>query len=325
MSRNALAHLLMFAVVMLWGATFVLVKEAIADIAPQWFNALRMLLAFGCLALFYRREWLRLTAQAWRFGAAAGASLACGYLFQTQGLTFTTPTNSAFITALTVVIVPILATLPWLRPPGTKAPRWTVWTGALLALLGVALLTVSPHAQWAQMFTAGGKESLGNLLTLFCALGFSFYVIVLAHAAGRARFEQLILLQIGFAAIFLTVGALLLEPPRPHALALAILPGSPLRQPLVEFALGVTAILSTAASFGVQTWAQEVIPAANIAVILTLEPVFAWLTAFVVLGERLEARRGLGALLVLSGIFAAEILPRWRQRRREIKVAVACE
>lgn len=317
-SRSAIAHLLMFAVVMVWGATFVLVKEALADIAPQWFNALRMFLAFVCLALVYFGQWRQLTRQAWLFGAAAGACLAGGYVFQTQGLADTTSVNSAFITSLVVVIVPLLATIPWLRPPGAGAPEWPAWTGAFLALLGVGLLTLPSRARWALLFSTGGKENLGNLLTLFCALGFSLYVITLAHASGRAHFKQLLLLQIGFAMVFLTVAALILEPPRPHALAHAFLPGSPLRQPVVQFALLVTAVLATAVAFGVQTWAQQVIPAANIAVILTLEPVFAWLTAFVVLRERLGLRRCLGALLILAGILAAEILPRWRQRIRQI-------
>ena len=71
----------------------------------------------------------------------------------------------------------------------------------------------------------------------------------------------------------------------------------------------VAGVLATALAFGVQTWAQQVIPAANIAVILTLEPVFAWLTAFLVLKEKLKLRPGMGAILVLLGIVTAEILP----------------
>lgn len=322
-SRNLLAHLLMFAVVMLWGATFVLVKKAIAEIGPQWFNALRMMLAFLCLAVVFHRHWRHLTRQAWLLGAAAGASLACGYVFQTQGLAYTTPTDSAFITALAVVIVPIFATIPRLRPPGSGTPEWTTWTGAILALLGVAMLTVPRHARWTHLFSSGGTESLGNLLTLFCALGFSLYVLVLAHAAGRARYEQLILIQIGFAMVFLTIAALVLEPPRADALMHAFSPGSPLLLPLVQVALLVTGVLATAVAFGVQTWAQQVIPAANIAVILTLEPLFAWLTAFLVLGERLDLRRSMGAVLILFGIFAAEILPRWRERYRQHGVRAA--
>lgn len=322
-SRNALAHLLMLAVVVLWGATFVLIKQALADIAPQWFNAIRMVIAFTCLAFIYRRQWWQLTREAWLFGAAAGGSLGIGYIFQTQGMVYTTATNSAFITALVVVIVPILATIPGLRPPGAGAPEWPAWTGAVVALLGVALLTIPAHAHWDSLFKAGGKESLGNLLTLFCAVGFSLYVIALAHASGKANFEQLILLQIGFAMVFLTIGALILEPPRPDALTLLLAAGSPLRQPLVQFALLVTGVLATAVAFGIQTWAQQVIPAANIAVMLTLEPVFAWLTAFLVLKETLGVRHSMGAILVLFGILTAEILPRWQQRKRQNRMNLA--
>jgi drug/metabolite transporter (DMT)-like permease len=320
-SQNAMAHLLMLAVVMLWGAMFVLIKVDMDVIAPQWFNAIRMMIAFACLALMYRKEFRHLTREAWIFGAAAGASLALGYVFQTQGLVYTTATNSAFITALVVVIVPILATIPGIRPPGHNTPEWTAWAGAVVALLGVALLTLPANAPWTTLFTAGGKEGFGNLLTLFCAVGFSLYVIALAHASGRARFEQLILLQIGFAMIFLTIGALIMEPVRMDSLLHLVAPGGVLRQPFVPVSLVVAGVLATALAFGVQTWAQQVIPAANIAVILTLEPVFAWLTAFLVLKEKLKFRPGMGAILVLLGIVTAEILPRWRRRQNRTNSA----
>ncbi len=322
-SQNAMAHFLMLAVVMLWGAMFVLIKVAMDVIPPQWFNALRMMIAFVCLALMYRKQFRHLTREAWIFGAAAGASLALGYVFQTQGLVYTTATNSAFITALVVVIVPILATIPGVRPPGHDTPEWTAWAGAVVALLGVALLTLPANAPWTTLFTAGGREGFGNLLTLLCAVGFSLYVIVLAHASGRARFEQLILLQIGFAMVFLTIGALIMEPVRMDSLVHLVAPGGALRQPFVSISLVVAGILATALAFGIQTWAQQVIPAANIAVILTLEPVFAWLTAFLVLKEKLKFRPGMGAILVLLGIVTAEILPRWRRRTQQNRATAA--
>ncbi|MGB7196739.1 MAG: DMT family transporter [Acidobacteriaceae bacterium] len=322
-SRNAMAHLLMLAVVMLWGAMFVLIKVAIDVVPPQWFNAIRMMIAFACLGLMYRKEFRHLSREAWIFGAAAGASLALGYVFQTQGLLYTTATNSAFITALVVVIVPILATIPGIRPPGLDTPEWTAWAGAVVALLGVALLTMPENAPWTTLFTAGGKEGFGNLLSLFCAVGFSLYVLALAHASGRARFQQLILLQIGFAMFFLTIGALIMEPVRIDSLTQLVAPGGVLRQPLVSIYLLVAGVLATALAFGVQTWAQQVIPAANIAVILTLEPVFAWLTAFLFLNEKLKLRPGMGAILVLLGIVTAEILPRWRRRNQRSQATAA--
>jgi drug/metabolite transporter (DMT)-like permease len=107
------------------------------------------------------------------------------------------------------------------------------------------------------------------------------------------------------------------------ALTQLVAPGGVLRQPLVSIYLLVAGVLATALAFGVQTWAQQVIPAANIAVILTLEPVFAWLTAFLFLNEKLKLRPGMGAILVLLGIVTAEILPRWRRRNQRSQATAA--
>lgn len=313
-SRNTLAHLLMFAMVMVWGTMFVLVKEALVYIEPQWFNAWRMILAFVCLAIVYRSQWRQLTRAAWLAGAAAGACMAAGFFFQAQGLLYTTATNSAFLTALVVVFVPFLACLPGLRSPSAGLPQWTAWMGAFLAFFGVGLLTTPAHTPWLHILH---NLNHGDMLTLACAFGFALQIIALDHGAKRVRFDQLALLQIGFAMLFLTIGAWWIEPPAPHTMTHLFSPGSPLMNPLVLFAVGAAGILATALAFSIQTWAQQVIPATNIAVIVTLEPVFAWLTAFVVLHERLELRRGLGAILVLTGILAAEILPRWRRRSRK--------
>lgn len=310
-SRNALAHLLMIAVVVLWGASFVLVKAVLADITPQWFNSIRMTIAFLCLALLYCDQWRQLTRQAWLAGAAAGACLTAGYFFQTQGLLYTSPTNSAFLTALVVVLVPLLASLPWLRPPGSGLPQWTAWGGATLAFLGVALLTTPAHTPWDHILA---NLNRGDLLTLGCALGFALHVITLAHATQKIRFEQIALLQIGFAMLFLTTAALAMQPPAAHALADLLTLQHAGITPLLLFALAVTGIAGTAAAFSIQTWAQQTIPATNIAVILTLEPVFAWLTSFAVLHERLDLRHSFGAILVLGGILATELLPRWQTR-----------
>ena len=314
LSRNAMAHLLMFSMVMFWGTTFVMVKEALAHIGPQWFNALRMMVAFACVAVIYRSQWRQLTRTAWLAGAAAGASMAAGYFFQTQGLLFTTATNSAFLTSMVVVFVPFLASIPGLRSPGTGLPQWPAWAGALLAFLGVALLTTPAHTAWLNLLHS---LNYGDVLSLACALGFALQIIALDHGAkNRVRFDQLTLLQIGFCMVFLTLAACWTEPPAPAVWTHLLSTASPLRNPTVLLAVGVTGIFATALAFSVQTWAQQVIPPTNIAVIVTLEPVFAWLTAFVVLHEALHLRRAMGALLVLSGILVAEILPRWRSRLR---------
>jgi drug/metabolite transporter (DMT)-like permease len=292
MSRSLKAHVLLLAVVLVWGSTFVLIKGALADISPLLFNLLRMVLATGCLALVYRTHILRIRRLALVSGAITGFCLAMGYQFQTAGLRLTTPSKSAFITGLVVVILPLLLVIPWLRPAGTHAPRWNAYTGALLAFLGILLLTTPQHAAFDFV-----SVNVGDLLTLGCSFGFSLHMLALAHFSIRVRFEQLAVLQVGFAAVFMAISMPIFEHPFVHW------------TPRVVVALLIAALLATAAAFTIQSWAQQFIPATHTALLFTLEPVFAWLTSFVFMRERLGLRSSLGALLVLAGIGITELLP----------------
>ncbi len=286
------AHLLMLFVVIVWGSTFVLIKNALSDISPLLFNLLRMTLAFLAMSFAYRQHWRNLTKRAWASGAVVGFFLAMGYQFQTAGLARTTPSKSAFLTGLVVVLVPLLSTFPWLRAGGAHAPRWNAWLGALTAFFGILLLT-TPQGSGINLTAIG----LGDLLSLFCAIGFAFHCLALSHTAPHVPFKQLALLQIGFCALFMAVTTPYLEQ-------------SFLHPSLRLFsALAIAALLATAAAFSIQSWAQSILPATHTALLLTLEPVFAWMTSFLVLKERSSLRSGAGALLILAGIAITELLP----------------
>jgi drug/metabolite transporter (DMT)-like permease len=286
------AHLLLLAVVAIWGSTFVVVKNALADASPLLFNTLRMILAFACLAFLYRRHLGRIRREVLAAGAVVGFCLALGYQFQTAGLRLTTPSRSAFITGMVVVLVPLLAAIPGLRPPHARIPAWNAWCGALLAFVGIVLLTTPPGAGFDLR-----AMHRGDVLSFGCALGFSLHVLALAHLAPRFPFEQLAVLQIGFCAAFMAASMPLLEHPWMHP------------SPRLLVALLVTAVLATAVAFAVQSWAQRFLPATHTALILALEPVFAWLTSFLVLGETLGRRGAAGALLILSAIALTELGP----------------
>lgn len=311
-SRSTIAHLAMFATVAFWGAMFVIVKQTIVHIPPQWFNAFRMMVGCACLSLVWGRHWRGLTRAAWLTGSAAGASMAAGFFFQTQGLLYTSATNSAFLTALVVVLVPLLASIPGLRAAGGQPPHWAAWLGALLAFGGVALMT-TPQG-FRQLALLHGMNR-GDLLTLGCTLGFALQVIALEHGAASASVQQISLLQIGVCMVLLTAAALLTEPgSRSGSVFTVIYSLQPLARPGTLFAVLAAGILATAVGFTVQAWAQHEIPATNLAVILTLEPVFAWLTATLWMHERTSPRSADGALLVLAGIAFSELFPRWRRR-----------
>jgi len=283
---------LLIAVVAIWGSTFVVVKGALSDISPLLFNLIRMTLAFACLALFYRGHFGRMSRRSLLAGAVVGLCLAMGYQFQTAGLRLTTPSKSAFITGMVVVLVPLLCAIPGLRPRASHPPRWNAWGGAIVAFLGIVLLTTPPGSGFD--FRSVG---LGDLLTFGCALGFSLHILALAHLSPRVPFEQLALLQVGFCAAFMAASLPLLERPWIHLSSRVVI------------ALLVTAVLATATAFTVQSWAQKHLPATHTALILALEPVFAWITSFLFAGERLSHRGASGALLILAGIALTEFLP----------------
>jgi drug/metabolite transporter (DMT)-like permease len=304
------AYILMLLVVAIWGSTFVVVKGALGDATPGAFNLIRMTLAFLLLAVVYHRFWRGI--QGWQVvsGAVVGLCLAVGYQFQTTGLARTTPSKSAFITGLLVVLVPFFSLIPGLRPPGAHRPRWNAFTGALLAFVGIVLLT-APAAMQASAGSESGLASgslpgllpdlssinRGDVLTLGCAIGFAFHCMALSHVSPRINFQTLALLQVGFCALFMAISLPFIEHPHVNW------------TPRLMMAFGVAAVLATAAAFSVQSWVQSVLPSTHTALILTMEPVFAWITSFVVMGERLGVRPTIGALLILTGIGLTELLP----------------
>ncbi len=292
-SPSTLAHLLLLAVVFVWGSTFVLVKDALQDASPLLFNLLRMSLAFVALAVINHRQLRHISRKALFYGFIVGLFLAAGYQFQTAGLAHTTPAKSAFITGLVVVFVPIFTLAPRLRSANTPPPRWTTAFGAILAFTGLLLLTTPNETSFRSLLVS---ISLGDLLTLICAIAFAGHLLALAHTSSRVPVAQLATLQIGVAAFLMAITLPLGG--KPHL--------SP--TPRLFLALAITSLLATAAAFTIQSWAQQHLPATHTAVLLTLEPVFACLTSFLVLHERLGHRSLLGAALILTGIATIELL-----------------
>ena len=301
------AYLLMLFVVAVWGSTFVLIKGALADATPAAFNLVRMTLAFLVLAVAYHRYWRGI--RRWQIGAGAmvGLCLAIGYQFQTIGLARTTPSKSAFITGLVVVLVPLFSAIPGLRPPAARPPRWNAYLGAALAFTGILLLTAPAVAHAHRQLSAMGSVlsllpdlssiNVGDLLTLGCAVGFAFHCIALSHISPRIRFQPLALLQVGFCAVFMAISLPFIEHPHIEW------------TPRLLIALAIAAVLATAAAFSIQSWAQSVLPPTHTALLLTMEPVFAWITSFLIMHERLGLRPASGALLILCGIALTELVP----------------
>jgi drug/metabolite transporter (DMT)-like permease len=284
MGKNLFYTLLLVCVTAVWGWTFVVVQEAIALYGVLPFLAIRFLLAGAALAPIYA---LRLTRRSLLVGGGIGVVLAAGYLFQTTGLLFTTPTNSGLITGLFVVFAPLADRIFF----GARASR-QVLLAVGLSLFGMVLLA------------GGGPEGAnwGDLLTLLCATALGLHIALLSqyaagHDAGGLTLAQILAMALLFVVVWPFFEPVSLPPPG------------------VWVALLVTGLLASAGAFLVQTTVQQRIPAARTAIILTMEPVFAALFGYWLAGDRLVAVQILGAALILSALVIGEVLPVLRRRK----------
>jgi drug/metabolite transporter (DMT)-like permease len=286
-SRTLKAHILLIIVTFIWGSTFVVIKEALADVSPLLFNAIRISLAAVCLLIVYWKHVVGMDWQIFRAGFLVGIFLWLGYEFQTTGLRLTTPSKSGFLTGVSVALVPVFMAVFFHR----KVNRWTL-IGVVAAFIGMAMMTLpageSALADWTSV-------NRGDLLTLACAVAFAFQIIFLGRATQRYPFEPIAFLQVSTAALLMMLTIPVLE--QPHV---------QWTQRVVT-AILLTGVLGTAVAFTVQAWAQQFTPPSHTALIFALEPVFAWLTSYVVLNERLGTRAATGAVLILAGVLLSEL------------------
>ena len=255
-----------------WGATFPATKAALEQISPLSFLFLRFLLGMTvvfAVLLFFRRPLIRDTSMM-RASLIATAWLFIGYVLQTVGLRFTTASNSAFITVLYVVFVPL-----YLLRLGLHT-----WVSNGIALAGLWLL-VRPTA----------SANLGDLLTLGSAAAFAAHMVCLERYTRVADPVSLFAWQLVLMTVAMS-GVMWWEQP-----TLAMF--EPSR--VLAVGLVVTGILATGA-FAVQMWAQRLLPAQQVALLFAAEPaVAAWL-AWYFLGEQLDAQGWFGSAMILGGV-----------------------
>jgi drug/metabolite transporter (DMT)-like permease len=278
MSQRLKAEFLLVLATLIWGATFVVVKDALQFATPSAFLAVRFSLAGVLLFIFMARG--RWSVAVVGRGTLLGIFLYAGYLFQTTGLLYTTPSKSAFITGFSVVVVPFLQAMQ-----GAKLHKSTI-ASAVMGLIGIYLL-VLPKGLAA--------VNRGDLMTLVAACSFAVHIVLVGDYTRRYSFRQLVSIQI------LVVGLLaLVSAPLGMSFHITWTAG------LIAAVL-VTAVLATGFAFSVQNWAQQFTPPSHTALIFALEPVFAALTSWIVLAERLGGRLFIGAALILAGMVISEL------------------
>jgi len=280
------AHCALLLCSFLWGITFVVVKDALADISVFGYLAARFVLGALPMIWIYREDLRKLSRdEAWA-GIQVGLLMFGGYAFQTAGIARTTPSKAAFITGLSVVLVPVFLSAFWRRKIG-------VWArgGAAASFAGLYFLTV-PIQGFA-------KLNGGDVLVMACAVLYAFQIIFIARYTGKYSLGALSCLQVILAGVLSAIAVPILDLTRwePFFVRFTF---------QMEFGVIVTAIFTTALAYPLLVWGQRHTSATNTALILTFEPVFAAITSFFMLHERLGGRALAGAALILGGICIAE-------------------
>jgi drug/metabolite transporter (DMT)-like permease len=271
------ADLTLFLVAILWGSAFAAQRVAGQAGSVYLFNGVRFLLAALILLPFIRRAIL--AREQWIWMSAAGTILFVAGTFQQAGLLTTTAGNAGFITSLYVVIVPFVMWIGW-----RQRPHWPAVLAVVLAAIGAFLLSTTGRFQVRK----------GDAFELAGALFWSFHVILVGKFASK--FEP-----ISFSAGQLLVGSLL------NFAAGAFLERPDLSHPLpLMGAIIYTAFVSLGLGYTLQIWGQRHTPPTDAAIILSLESVFAVITGWLVLEERLAPIQILGCAIIFVSVVLSQ-------------------
>lgn len=273
LKKRTEAELSMLLVAIVWGSTFVIVKNSLAEIGPFLFLGIRFIMAFLLLALLSWRQLIKAPLSTLYAGSLLGVFLTIGYVFQTVGLKYTTSSNAGFITGLSVVLVPILYSAI-----NRIKPSFNTILTVLLAFSGLFLLSFK---DWHTSL------SYGDMLVLICAFGFAFHIVFVDRLSYRHNAIAITSVQLLFVGLFCMLVGVIAEP-WPLKFSSSLLA-----------ALFITSIFATALAFLLQNSMQKYSTPTRFAVILTTEPVFAALAGHLWAHETFTQRALIGALLIL--------------------------
>ncbi|TRZ39125.1 DMT family transporter [Niallia circulans] len=289
MSKNKQANILLLAVALIWGSTFVLVQNAISFLEPLLFNGVRFFIAFLFLLLwlllFHRHLLKELNTSTFAAGVVLGFCLFIGYAFQTIGLLYTSSSKAGFITGLSVVLVPLFLLLFFKHKLSVNST------------IGIAFATAGLYA-----ITIGSSLSLnvGDGFVLICAVGFAMQIVLTGTYSSKHSALLLTIVQIFTVSALSFIGSLSFED-------WSKLNISSFAKSDVLLALFVTSIFATALAFVIQTSLQKYTNASTVALIFATEPVFASATAYIFAGERLTVSAFIGCFLILFGMIVTEL------------------
>ncbi|EEH67944.1 MULTISPECIES: DMT family transporter [Acinetobacter] len=289
--NSYLPQMALILITVIWGGTFLAVQYALNFSTPMFFVGCRFAVAAFAILLISLKSMTGLTLKETFAGTAIGVMIAIGYGTQTIGLQSILSSESAFLTALYVPLVPILMWIIF-----QKRPALMTWIGTALAFIGLVLLTGNGFSSITL--------SYGQVLTLICAFVIALEIILIGFFAGKVNLRRVTVVQLIVASV----------------LSFACMPLVGEHQlpafswPLVFIAVGLG--LASALIQFVMNWAQKMVDPTRAAIIYAGEPVWAGLFGRIA-GERLPLLALFGGLLVVLGVLISELKFKFFENKKE--------
>jgi drug/metabolite transporter (DMT)-like permease len=277
------AEMTLLGVVIIWGYTFPVIKNVLEAIPPFTFLTYRFFLAFSVIFLIFQKKLKRITLQTVSKGFLLGIFLFIGYFGQTVGTQFTTATKTAFITGISVVLVPLFSFF-WVR----EKLRLNSLLGVLLATVGLFLMNSNGELYLLNK---------GDALIFLCAVGFALYIVAVHVYTKEYDYVQLVFIQLVTVFLMSFLMSLLFEREALHfSYNLPVL-----------WAIVVTGIFATAFALYLQNRFQQYSSPTKIAIIFSTEPVFGALFSHLILGETIGVFGVIGGIAIFIGMLIAQL------------------
>jgi len=281
MSKQLKADIALLLVTVGWGASFLLTKSSLSELATFNFLAIRFSIAFILSMIIFFKRIINIDKKTLKQGAILGVVVYTTFAFQTAGLGYTTTAKSAFITGFNVVLVPVFSSILMKRVIGKK-----VFISVFLAFIGLGLLTLNNSISGI---------NIGDILTFICAIICAFHILLVGKYTVESESVSLAVIQMGVCAGLSLITSILFETPT--------LPTSN----NVWFNILILSVVCTLGAFVTQSVAQKYTSPTHTALIFTAEPVFAAIFGYMILDEKLSSMGLIGAMLILSGMLITEV------------------
>ena len=278
-NKAATGRLLLIITTMIWGSSFVILKQTLDSITPMWVLAIRFAGATVLLLLMSLPRLKKLDMGYIKRGAIMGLFLALSYIVQTYGLVYTTPGKNAFLTATYCVLVPFI----YWAVAGKKPDRYNI-AAAFICIIGMGFVCLHGTI----------SVNLGDALSMICGIFYALHIIATSRSVEDCDPMLLTMLQFFFGGVICFIGAAIFEPV-PHDI-----PGS------AWLSIAYLTFICTGLCFLMQTIGQKFTPASQASVILTLESVFGTAISLALGAEKLTAGTALGFALIFIAILTSE-------------------